>query len=148
MNEPIHPCVEPRRRFIRRVLAICLLLQITGGVVAAIRYGILSKGTEITLITLLEWLILSPFPYILPLIPGRCKQISLLQLICLIAPVFCAIAAVWLSLIPIDDEEIVWMSGLFYITGMAVIILLFFAFQLLFLILGIISHKLYTIYDK
>lgn len=148
MNEPNHPCVAPRRRFIRRILTICLLLQMAGVIVATLRYGILSKGTETTLFTMLEGLFLLPLPYIPPLIPERSKQISLLQLICLIGPVFCAIAAIWLSLLTIDDEEMVWMSGLFYVTGMAIIILLFFTFQLLFLLLGSISYKLYTLYDK
>lgn len=90
--EELHPCVLPRRRFIRRFLICCAALTAVGLAVAAIRFA--RSASEIWWAVLyVPYMLAMASPAYLSAIPARTKRGTLLQLVGLVLPLSSAVAA-------------------------------------------------------
>ncbi len=90
--EELHPCVLPRRRFIRRFLICCAALTAVGTAVAAIRFA-RSESELWFAILYVPYMLMMSAPAYLSGIPARTKRGTLLQLLGLVLPLLSALAA-------------------------------------------------------
>ena len=92
--EPLHPCVQPRRRFVLRFLGVCASLVLLGSLVWGSR-AFAAGDREflhlwlVPLFGVYMLLMVTPAALLL-LIPARTKRGSLLQLIGLVVPLLVA----------------------------------------------------------
>lgn len=125
----------PRRRFVRRFLAVCLGLQVIGFGMASVRFGLFEADVLERTAFIVEGLLMLLF-YALLLVPSRTSSITLVQLCALVFPLGSALAAClccWSS--RVDD-----LSVLTY--GMAVVVfvaLFIYTYPLMF-VLGLLAH--------
>lgn len=90
--EELHPCVLPRRRFIRLFLICCASLTSVGLALASIRFA--RSASEIWWAVLyVPYMLAMASPAYLSAIPARTKRGTLLQLMGLVVPLLSALAA-------------------------------------------------------
>lgn len=75
----LSPCVLPRRRFVRRFLAVCLGLQVIGFSIASVRFGQFEADVLEGAAFIAEG-VLVLLLYALLLVPSRTSSITLVQL--------------------------------------------------------------------
>lgn len=90
--EELHPCVLPRRRFIRLFLICCASLTAVGLALAAIRFA-RSESELWFAILYVPYMLMMSAPAYLSGIPARTKRGTLLQLLGLVLPLLSALAA-------------------------------------------------------
>ena len=90
--EELHPCVLPRRRFIRRFLICCAAMTAVGTSVAAIRFARFESELWFAILYV-PYMLMMASPAYLSGIPARTKRGTLLQLLGLVLPLLSALAA-------------------------------------------------------
>ena len=132
----LHPCVQPRRRFIIQFLTVCLSLTVVGAVIAINRFETPENVPERLLhsvlfpVSLLVWLV--PAVYLPLLMKSQTKRGSLLQLIGLILPLLVAVASCSLC----------WSNRLYALAFSMSVVWLGLGGALFFLLPGYLLHHL------
>ncbi|MBQ9830754.1 MAG: hypothetical protein IJO38_10470 [Akkermansia sp.] len=136
MNE-LPPCVLPRRRLVRRFLAVCLVLQVVGLCIGCARFDKFNSDWEVFAASVAEFSLMS-LPYLLLLVPCRTSSISLVQVAGLVFPLGTALWAClgcWTS--RVEDS----VAALAYVMGMGLFMVGFiYAYPVMF-VLGMLAHQ-------